>query len=335
MQTSSSSAVVLAVLVFAGCTSVLGLESGSADADGDGIADAEDNCRTDPNPLQRDSDDNGLGDVCDCATTGIDTDHDGTDDACDDCVGPGPTGTDLGGDGIDDGCEPCPMGTGVDQDGDLVDDVCDPCMLGPQHDEDGDGIADACDNCPTVANVDQHETDGDVLGDACDLAGVTATMTQLDGLASQDRSIWPGTVPGWTWELDGVISSVPSQRLSTFRVPLQFQADTMVSMPEAGESVGIHLGGIWTLTCSIDDTRMLNLDLTTTRSFTTQVGPVPGTGPIHLRMLAASNTACEALDAEGNVLVEASTSDELKGGRIGLVGGARARFEYLWAVSGR
>ena len=39
-----------------------------ADADGDGVGDAEDNCPDDENPLQEDVDDDGIGDACDDET---------------------------------------------------------------------------------------------------------------------------------------------------------------------------------------------------------------------------------------------------------------------------
>jgi hypothetical protein len=47
------------------------------DADGDGVADAADNCPAVPNPAQADADTDGVGDACDDFT---DVDHDGIED---------------------------------------------------------------------------------------------------------------------------------------------------------------------------------------------------------------------------------------------------------------
>lgn len=59
----------------------------AGDTDGDGAADGEDNCPTEPNPTQTDSDGDGIGDACDnCPTVAnanqLDNDFDGVGDAC-------------------------------------------------------------------------------------------------------------------------------------------------------------------------------------------------------------------------------------------------------------
>jgi Thrombospondin type 3 repeat len=60
---------------------------GIDDADGDGIADATDNCVSVANPDQHDEDGDGVGDACDpcpqIANATLDTDGDGVGDACD------------------------------------------------------------------------------------------------------------------------------------------------------------------------------------------------------------------------------------------------------------
>jgi hypothetical protein len=53
------------------------------DADGDGIADAYDNCPDTRNPRQTDTDGDGVGDACDCGTPWADTDSDGDVDLVD------------------------------------------------------------------------------------------------------------------------------------------------------------------------------------------------------------------------------------------------------------
>ncbi len=109
------------------------------DSDGDGVADAVDNCPDTANPQQ------------------TDTDGDGTGDACDELV-------DSDGDGVADAADNCPQTANADQtdtDGDGTGDACD-------DDNDGDGIADVDDNCPTVANAGQQDLDADGVGDACD-----------------------------------------------------------------------------------------------------------------------------------------------------------------------
>ena len=107
------------------------------DVDGDGICGNVDNCPTNSNATQTDTDNDGLGDVCD-----PDRDNDGVTNASDNCVlVPNPPQNDLDGDG-----------TG---------NLCDPDM-------DNDGILNGPDNCPSVANPTQADFDGKGAGDACD-----------------------------------------------------------------------------------------------------------------------------------------------------------------------
>src|SRR5690625_4036643 len=143
------------------------------DADGDGIPDDEDNCPYDYNPDQKDTDGDGVGDVCDDDIDGDgipndedncpyvhnpgqeDMDGDGVGDACDD---------DIDGDGIPndkDNCPTVPNPDLADMDGDGVGAVWDDAIA-------GDGVPNDKDNCPFVANPDQADLDGDGVGDACD-----------------------------------------------------------------------------------------------------------------------------------------------------------------------
>ena len=164
-----------------------------ADADGDDVDDADDNCVGAKNDEQTDTDDDGFGDACDnCHNAAnadqADADDDGVGDACDLCrlVASGPVTCDA-----DEDCGSAgalcgdngQCATDLDTDGDETGDACDA-------DDDGDGICDPCssdgvplpactglvsaddcagaDNCPDVQNADQ--TDGDVngLGDVCE-----------------------------------------------------------------------------------------------------------------------------------------------------------------------
>jgi uncharacterized repeat protein (TIGR01451 family) len=179
---------------------------GTADADGDGVADVDDNCPITYNPDQADADSDGWGDVCDnCPDVSnpdqADSDGDGIGDLCDDGDGdgvvdiddncpvtPNPDQEDIDGDGVGNVCDNCPDIPNPDQadsDGDGIGDVCDspdgdgdgvpdvddncPSTSNPsQEDVDGDGVGDICDNCPNVANPDQADSDADGIGDVCD-----------------------------------------------------------------------------------------------------------------------------------------------------------------------
>ncbi|MBK7861944.1 MAG: lamin tail domain-containing protein [Archangiaceae bacterium] len=117
-----------AAWLFSGANAYTGVATPPADSDGDGIADATDNCPTFFNPIrpedfgvQADADKDGKGDVCDAcpldanATTcsaraATDWDNDGVPNASDKCpMDPDQAQLDADGDGKGDVCDPCPM----------------------------------------------------------------------------------------------------------------------------------------------------------------------------------------------------------------------------------
>jgi len=113
-----------------------------ADADDDGVADADDNCPDVVNATQVDTDGDTEGDACD-----LDDDNDGILDEKDNCpknANPGQPDADKDGKG----------------------DECDGASV--SGDQDGDGVADADDTCPEVANPSQADSDQDGVGDFCD-----------------------------------------------------------------------------------------------------------------------------------------------------------------------
>jgi len=110
------------------------------DADGDGVADAEDNCPDDANPNQLDTDGDGVGDACD-----PDVDGDSVLNEQDNCpLDPNPDQADADGDGAGDICDADRDGDGVRDDADL----CVPTATGEVVNAEGCSIADLvpCDN---------------------------------------------------------------------------------------------------------------------------------------------------------------------------------------------
>ncbi|HZN02536.1 MAG TPA: thrombospondin type 3 repeat-containing protein, partial [Candidatus Polarisedimenticolia bacterium] len=148
----------------------------ATDSDGDGAADADDDCPRVADPDQEDADADGSGDACDdCPLLANadqrDRDGDGDGDACD---------PDRDGDGIVNAVDVCPDafvpgrpdnailgGGGADTDGDGLADDCDLCPADAHNDQDGDGLCGDRDNCPSTANPMQADSNGDGAGDAC------------------------------------------------------------------------------------------------------------------------------------------------------------------------
>jgi hypothetical protein len=166
------------------------------DADGDGIADAVDNCPSVPNFDQVNTD---AGDQDGDGREGEDP-IDGVDNDGDTLVDEDPPGdakgnacdSDDDNDTVLDTTDNCPLVSNPDQtdtDSDGQGDACDA-------DDDGDTIPDSTDNCPLIANPAQTDGDGDGLGDACD-ASPTPTPTPTTTPGPTTTPTPPGPSMAW------------------------------------------------------------------------------------------------------------------------------------------
>lgn len=229
---------LLVCLVFA----LLSTPVFAVDTDGDGLDDVVDNCPLDYNPMQLDSDCDGIGDFCDfefidmCHVAndddmdGIlngndncpaipnpgqqDVDCDGIGDACDPDNSDGVCDTD--GDGIGDNLDNCPVDpnpTQTDTDCDGFGDACDPNNSDGFCDVDADGIEDALDNCPVDYNPDQADSDCDGAGDVCDTDGDSNQCpvpdSDNDGIPDDVDRCPAEDSTGRDIDRDGCIDAVP------------------------------------------------------------------------------------------------------------------------------
>jgi Thrombospondin type 3 repeat/Bacterial TSP3 repeat len=179
-----------------------------ADRDYDGVLDGYDDCPTEPNANQQDTDGDGRGDACE-----TDRDNDGHRDEQDNCpdVANAPQ-DDLDVDGLGDSCDAdrdadgvldaadnCPRHPNPGQenaDGDAFGDLCDP----DPEDVDNDGMNDLVDNCWNVFNPAQQDDDHDGIGTACD------PDIDGDGISNADEAV-AGTNPNDPQPLDEGINS--------------------------------------------------------------------------------------------------------------------------------
>ncbi len=131
------------------------------DQDGDGVIDANDDCKTVPNADQKDTDMDSFGDACDA---------------------------DDDGDGILDGADNCqfvPNAQQLDANHNKLGDVCDA-------DADGDGKLNAADDCWLMPNADQVDLDRDGIGDVCDKDRDGDGVPDSSDAYPDDQSRWNG-----------------------------------------------------------------------------------------------------------------------------------------------
>lgn len=217
---------------------------GTADRDGDSVADVVDRCPDEVEDLDGDFDDDGCRDL----DPDDDEDLDGIANIDDDCVD---TPEDMDGDADEDGCPE----TSSDRDGDRVIDLQDRCPDEAEdqddwEDEDGcpdpdndlDGIPDLLDDCPTVAEDPDRwddddgcpdpDNDGDGLPDKTDRCpdeagdrtreGCPLDDADQDGIAdANDRCPGEAEVVNAYLDTDGCPDVPPERvRVTTTRIEL-------------------------------------------------------------------------------------------------------------------
>ena len=179
---------------------------GPSDSDGDGVGDGADNCPSNSNPAQEDTDGDKQGDACD---------------------------GDNDNDGVPNGSDNCPLNANPNQDDADHDGLADACA---DSDDDNDGATDGVDNCPTVANADQLDADKDGRGRACDDDDTPPILPPpppplVVGISTSNAAFAPGTTNTAT---TGLTTAAKVKRGTTFSFNLDRAARVTIQIQRKG-----------------------------------------------------------------------------------------------------
>lgn len=234
------------------------------DPDKDGLPYTQDNCWLVFNRDQQDTDDDGVGDVCD------------------NCPGPNPDQADVDADGRGDACDNCPNTPNPDQ-----------------ADADADGIGDACDNCPNTPNPDQADNDSDGIGNACEVDCNRNGIPDKDDLATGTSQDCNGNSVPDECDLESTFTAQSGQ-LRPLMSGLQ-QTFTLVSPPVARTHVRMRFSAVADLNLASEFVSV-NLDGTQLGSIfvagAADCPAVPNTAE-----LSVASAAWNAAATDGTVLI--------------------------------
>ncbi len=264
------------------------VEPSATDADGDGKADASDNCPKIWNPDQGNLDGDAQGDACDVCPFVVDATT---------CPKPGPD--DVDGDGVANAADNCPNLPNSDQ-----------------KDGDGDAKGDKCDPCPTAANPGSAEcpsltaevpainqgTGNYAQGDLLHVAGLVVTA-YLASTSKAPAQVWAQTNPPVPY--GGMIFQLPKGSTA------KFKAGQVIAV--TGKYAAVF--GLKQLTEAVITPGDLSQDPSALTVSVETLAEAPGATP-YLSMLV------QVLDAK----VEASNADAASSndyGELLLVGGLR------------
>ncbi len=220
----------------------------AGDSDGDGIADATDNCPFVANANQADANNDGIGSAC------TDTDHDGRIDLNDNCPSTfNPAQIDTDSDGTGDACD---SGEGEGGGGD-----------GDDGDTDGDGVLDNSDNCPGVANANQADTNSDGVGNACEVGSNNANLSALNlsvGTLSPTFSSATRSYSATVGFLAATITITPTREASSATITVN---GTAVTSGSASGDIALNTGAntITIVVTALDGATTATYTITVTR----------------------------------------------------------------------